>query len=58
MLPISGGDIVAMGVAKGPEVARILQAVQQQWLAEGFPNEARTRTIAEVMVGNETASKQ
>lgn len=52
MLPISGGDIVAMGVAKGPEVARILQAVQAQWVAEGFPNEMRTREIAADLVEN------
>lgn len=52
MLPISGGDIVAMGVEKGPEVARILQAVQAQWVAEGFPDEARTREIAADFVGD------
>lgn len=52
MLPISGGDIVAMGVEKGPEVARILQAVQAQWVAEGFPNEMRTREIAAGLVGD------
>lgn len=50
-MPISGGDIVAMGVEKGPEVARILQAVQQIWVAEGFPDEARARAIAEAMIG-------
>lgn len=49
-LPISGGDIVAMGVAKGPEVARLLQMVEQQWVAEGFPDETRTRVIAEMIV--------
>lgn len=49
-LPISGGDIVAMGVAKGPEVARLLQLVEQQWVAEAFPDEARVRAIAEAMV--------
>ena len=50
MLPISGGDIVAMGVEKGPEVARILQAVQQQWVTEGFPDELRARAIAEAIM--------
>jgi poly(A) polymerase len=44
-LPISGGDIVARGVKAGPEVARILQAVERQWVAEGFPDAARVEDI-------------
>ena len=35
--PLKGGQIVARGVKAGPEVARILQAVEAQWVAEGFP---------------------
>ncbi len=35
--PLKGGAIVARGVAAGPEVARILQAVERRWVAEGFP---------------------
>lgn len=37
-LPISGGDIVALGVKAGPEVARTLRAVEEQWLKAGFPD--------------------
>ncbi|MEQ1726276.1 MAG: CCA tRNA nucleotidyltransferase [Sphingopyxis sp.] len=48
LLPISGGDIVALGVRAGPEVARILKAVEAQWVAEGFPDVARARAIARV----------
>jgi poly(A) polymerase len=36
-LPISGGDIVAQGVTAGPDVARLLRAVEDRWVAEGFP---------------------
>ncbi len=36
--PLKGGEIVARGIAAGPEVARILQAVEKQWIAEGFPD--------------------
>lgn len=36
-LPVSGGDIVATGVTAGPEVARLLRAVEERWVAEGFP---------------------
>ncbi len=39
--PLKGGQIVARGVSAGPEVARILRAVEYRWVAEGFPGEAR-----------------
>ncbi len=39
--PLKGGEIVAHGVKAGPEVARILQAVEAHWVAEGFPGEER-----------------
>lgn len=46
--PLKGGEIVARGVAAGPEVARILQAVERQWIAEGFPGRQRVeRLLAE-----------
>ena len=35
--PLKGGEVVARGVAAGPEVARIMQAVERRWVAEGFP---------------------
>ena len=39
--PLKGGQIVARGVKAGPEVARILRAVEARWVAEGFPGEER-----------------
>lgn len=44
-LPIKGGDVVAAGVAAGPQVARVLRAVERRWIDEGFPDEARTRAL-------------
>ena len=44
-LPLKGGEIVARGVAAGPEVARILQAVERRWIAEGFPNRERVEVL-------------
>lgn len=44
-LPLKGGAIVARGVAAGPQVARILKTVEQRWVAEGFPDEARVQEI-------------
>lgn len=44
-LPISGGDIVARGVASGPEVARILKAIEARWVAEDFPDAERVMAM-------------
>ncbi len=49
-LAVGGGALVAMGLASGPTVAATLQAIERQWVAEGFPGEARTRAIAEAAV--------
>jgi poly(A) polymerase len=43
--PLKGGEIVARGVKAGPDVARILQAVENQWVDEGFPDRARVEAI-------------
>ncbi len=43
--PLKGGTIVARGVKAGPEVARILIAVEDRWVAEGFPGAARLSEI-------------
>lgn len=43
--PLKGGAIVARGVAAGPEVARILQAVERRWVAEGFPGQERIEAM-------------
>ena len=39
--PLTGGTIVARGVAAGPQVARIMRAVEARWIEEGFPDAAR-----------------
>lgn len=45
--PLSGGSIVARGIMAGPAVARILKAIETQWIAEGFPDEARVERLAD-----------
>lgn len=47
VFPLSGGAIVARGISAGPEVARILKATEQQWIAEHFPDAARVEVIAD-----------
>lgn len=46
-LPLSGGDLIAMGLKAGPQVAKALQEVERQWIASGFPGEAQTRVLAD-----------
>ncbi|RYY24690.1 MAG: CCA tRNA nucleotidyltransferase [Sphingomonadales bacterium] len=50
-LPISGGAIVARGIKAGPEVARLLRAVEDRWVAEDFPDAARVDQIADELSG-------
>ncbi|MBX7541092.1 CCA tRNA nucleotidyltransferase [Qipengyuania sphaerica] len=46
-LPLKGGEIVERGVAKGPQVAKTLQAVERQWVEEGFPDRTRVMELLE-----------
>lgn len=48
--PLTGGALVARGVDKGPDVARLLKLVEERWIAEGFPDADRTARIADVAV--------
>ncbi|HEX8449273.1 MAG TPA: CCA tRNA nucleotidyltransferase [Allosphingosinicella sp.] len=36
-LRLGGGDLIAMGLAPGPVVARTLQAIEREWAEAGFP---------------------
>jgi poly(A) polymerase len=39
--PLTGGAIVKRGIKAGPDVARILKAIERQWVEHGFPGEER-----------------
>jgi len=45
--PLTGGELVEMGLRAGPVVAATMQAIERQWVAEGFPDLSRVREIAE-----------
>ncbi len=45
VFPLKGGAIVQRGVTAGPLVARILQAVEARWVAEGFPEPQRIEAL-------------
>jgi poly(A) polymerase len=49
-LPISGGNLIALGLQAGPVVAGTLQAIERQWIDEGFPDAARVAVIADEQV--------
>ncbi|MCT8002461.1 CCA tRNA nucleotidyltransferase [Sphingomonas sanguinis] len=49
-LPLTGGALVARGIGKGPEVARLLRQIETRWIAEGFPDEARVGALADAAV--------
>lgn len=44
-LPVSGRDLIAMGLPPGPIVSRRLGDVEQRWIEAGFPAD-RNRTLA------------
>lgn len=49
-MPVSGGALIQRGLTRGPDVARALRLVEAQWIAEGFPDAARTGAIADALV--------
>lgn len=40
--PISGVDILSLGVKEGPRVGRVRKAFEDWWLEQGFPDDRRT----------------
>ncbi|MFS0737647.1 CCA tRNA nucleotidyltransferase [Sphingomonas sp. 1P06PA] len=44
-LPLSGGALIAAGLAPGPIVAATLQAIERRWVAEAFPDGERFAAI-------------
>jgi poly(A) polymerase len=46
VLPLSGGDLIAMGLPAGPLVARTLQRLEREWVGAGFPPPDQTRSTA------------
>lgn len=46
-LPLSGGDLIAMGLEPGPIVASTMQAIEREWVRAGFPGKAEARAMAQ-----------
>jgi len=47
---LSGGDLIALGLAPGPIVAATLQQVEKLWVKEGFPGRDRIDAMARAAV--------
>jgi poly(A) polymerase len=39
VFPLTGGDLIELGLKPGPIVARTLATIEQAWIDEGFPDE-------------------
>jgi poly(A) polymerase len=58
-IPVSGGDLIAMGLEAGPVVAATLQAIERDWAASGFtPDKAAVRALARTHVDQALRSIQ
>jgi poly(A) polymerase len=45
-LPISGRDLIALGVPAGPGVSRLMLKVEDEWVEAGFPDREATLALA------------
>lgn len=43
--PLTGGALIARGLAPGPAVAQALRRIEARWVAEGFPDAGRIETL-------------
>ena len=41
-LPLSGNDLMELGIPKGPDIARTMGIVRERWIDAGFPQERDT----------------
>jgi poly(A) polymerase len=58
-MPVSGGDLIAMGLTAGPVVAKTMQALEEEWIAAGFPaDKAAVRAMARRLVDQLLRSSQ
>jgi poly(A) polymerase len=52
--PLSGGELIALGLTPGPLVAATLQQIEKQWVKDGFPDreavgDMARRAVAEAL---------
>ena len=58
-LPVSGGELIAMGLEAGPMVASTIQAIEEEWMRGGFSTDrAEVRAMARRHVDQALRSSQ
>jgi poly(A) polymerase len=58
VLGVTGGRLIAGGLTAGPDIAAALKAVEDQWVAEGFPGEKRVGEIVDQIVSKFQRARQ
>ncbi|QZH75110.1 MAG: CCA tRNA nucleotidyltransferase [Erythrobacter sp.] len=58
VFPMKGGEIVARGVSAGPEVSRVLRAVETRWIAEQFPDRSRVLALLDAELSDRSATRE
>lgn len=56
--PLKGGDLVAMGLRPGPQVAAALQTIESDWVAADFPDKAWVDQAARAAVDQAVRERQ
>ena len=52
-LPVKGADVLALGLAPGPEVGRILAALERWWIEADFPSEYAVRQQLKTLIAGD-----
>ena len=55
---LKGGDLIALGLPRGPIVAKTLQELRAAWSAAGFPPEAEVQAMARAAVAQALRASQ
>lgn len=54
VFPLTGQDVLNLGVSPGPAVSQFLVATENQWISEGFPKGSRAEEILADLVKRST----
>jgi poly(A) polymerase len=57
-LGVGGGALIARGLPAGPDVAKALREVEDQWVEEGFPDPRRVGAIADQIASKFQRARQ
>lgn len=55
--PVGGATLMALGIAPGPDIARMLGLIRERWIAAGFPEGGAAQEIAARVVQEERSER-